>query len=167
VNIPRTHTGGRCSRLGAGRVAARTLLAFVAVPMLGLVATASASDYPRAGLFDRAAIVNPSGLSIEVGGGGNVCSKRETLTIHVTVSQHATGAVAVGSWSRVCTGRPQRWHATAHASDGIPFTTGCGIGTAVGITRNHGRPDGAHQWLTLLTLTNANGTNGTSPTTSC
>jgi hypothetical protein len=150
----------------AGRMRRALTVAAVGA-ILVPVGVATASDYPRAGLFSRSGVVSTSGLRVAVAGGGNVCTKGEALTLDVTVSQHATSAVAKGTWTGTCTGASQGWHTVAHVIDGVRFAPGCAIGVALGITRLHGRANGAHQWLTALKLTTASGTGGTAPASTC
>jgi hypothetical protein len=111
--------------------------------------------------------VGTSGLRVAVAGGGNVCAKGEALTLDVTISRHATSAVAKGTWTGTCTGAGQSWHTVAHVTDGVKFAPGCAIGVALGITRVDGRANGAHQWLTAPKLTTASGTGGTAPASTC
>lgn len=124
-------------------------------------------DYPRPGGFAGSAIVGASGSEVTVGGGGNVCRKGWTIKIDATLSQHSTGAVAEGTWTGTCTGRSQKWHTTAHVTDGVPFTPGCAVGVALGVAHSHGKPISAHQWLSPLTLTNSAGAGGTAPKLTC
>jgi hypothetical protein len=149
------------------RCARRTLVVAAVGAILVPVGVAVASDYPRAGLFSGSGVVSASGLRVAVAGGGNVCTKGEALTLDVTISQHATSAVAKGTWTGTCTGASQSWHTVAHVADGVRFAPGCAIGVALGIIRLHGRANGAHQWLTALKLTTASGTRGTAPASTC
>jgi len=66
-----------------------------------------------------------------IGHGG--CTENEEVTVAVTVTQSATGAVATGQWQGTCTGELQHWIAEATIVTGEAFEAGaaevCGVAT--------------------------------------
>lgn len=79
-----------------------------------------------------------------IGHGG--CTEGEGVTVAVTVTQSATGAVATGQWQGTCTGGLQRWIADAAIVGEDAFEAGtadvCGLAT----TRSDGEVTATDEW---------------------
>jgi hypothetical protein len=104
-----------------------------------------------AAAFDPAGVLTSGGGAVRVSG-PIACAAGDSVRVHATISQVSTGAVAEGGWSKRCTGATLQWHITATVTDGVHFSAGGADGVGLAITRRHGIPGSAVQWLRRLTL---------------
>ena len=140
--------------IGAGACAATIALVPISAP-----AQTSAVRDPRpcvstckpAAAFDHAGVLTNRGGAVRVSG-PIACAAGDSVRVRATVSQVSTGAVAEGVWSKRCTGAALHWHITATVTDGVHFSAGGADGVGLAITRRHGIPGSAVQWLRRLTL---------------
>ena len=148
-------TKGRL-RVAIGAVACAATIAVMPLSALARASAVSdtvlcASTCKPAAAFDRAALLANGGVTVLVSG-PITCRVGDSVRIRATVSQASTGAVAEGLWSKRCTGRPMHWHITAKVTDGAHFSAGGADGAGLAISRRHGLPGSAIQWIRPLTL---------------
>ena len=121
---------------------------------LGLLAAsfgASANAGIQINTIDPAAQVSEKGRHVHITG-PVACTVGQRAEVYVTLTQRATGAIAMGKSHFICTGYIQQWevHAAAHGQE--DFETGAALAVALGITSKRGKADDAHQWLVQITL---------------
>jgi hypothetical protein len=80
------------------------------------------------------------------------CPAGDTVSLRATASQRSSGAVAEGSWSKVCTGQGQQWHTTASVTDGVTLSAGRAHAAGLATIRRAGKPVDAFQWLRTVTF---------------
>jgi hypothetical protein len=80
------------------------------------------------------------------------CTENERASLHVTVTQRDTGAVAKGHTRIICTGETQHWEVHAAIRGHAAFQEGLATAVAFGRTTVRGEPTDAHQWLVDITL---------------
>jgi hypothetical protein len=154
---------------GGGKV----ILAADGLP--GPTAWAASDVAPTVCLTLRFVLANFDTSGVVLDGGGSVlvsgpirCALGDKVNLHATVTERLTGAVAVGSWSKSCAGKPQHWRLTARITDGVRLRPGCAHGTGLAIVTLHGKAVGALQWSSRpLTLRPAVLTNTAAPRASC
>ena len=140
--------------MGAGACAATIAL----VPISAAARTTAMRDRlpcvstcKPAAAFDHAGVLTNGGAAVRVSG-PIACTAGDSVRVRATISQVSTGAVAEGVWSKRCTGATLQWHITATVTDGVHFSAGGADGVGLAITRRHGVPGSAVQWLRRLTL---------------
>jgi len=101
--------------------------------------------------IDPVAVITDNGWQIIVTG-PIACTEHERASLHVTVTQRATGAVAKGRTRLRCTGGTRYWEVHAATYGNATFQKGTATAVAVARTTGRGEPTDAHQWLVDLTL---------------
>jgi hypothetical protein len=101
--------------------------------------------------IDPVALVTDDGRHL-IATGPIACTAGEEVSLRVTVTQRATGAVAGGRTRITCTGDTQQWE--VHASIQAQETFQEPPATAVAVARTTAEEDttDAHQWLVEITL---------------
>ena len=129
-------------------------LSRVSIYTLGLMAAisvASANAGIQSNTIDPAAEVSEKGRHVRITG-PIACTVGQRAEIYVTLTQRATGAVAMGRSHFICTGYIQQWEVRAATHGREDFETGAASAVALGITSKRGKADDAHQWLVPITL---------------
>ncbi len=121
--------------------------------VLGLSTTLSVPTFAGVALntIDPVAVVADDGRQIIVTG-PITCTATERVTLHVTVTQRTTGAIAQGRTRFTCTGNLQQWEVQVKNLGKTSFTDGVATAVAFARTRAQGEPTDAHQWLVDVTL---------------
>lgn len=102
--------------------------------------------------IDPVARVTDDGQQLVVTG-PIVCTDGERATLHVTVTQRSTGAIAHGRTRFKCMGALQQWEVRVanHGTDS--FEEGSATAVARARTTAQGEPTDAHQWLVDVQVT--------------
>lgn len=124
--------------------------AAIAMTLVG-VFVAPAVARVTANTIDPVASVTDNGRHLIVTGPIG-CTEGETAYLRVTVTQHATGAVAEGRTLITCTGGTQQWEVNASVQGEETFEEGPATAAASARTTDHGKTTDAHQWLVDITL---------------
>jgi hypothetical protein len=133
----------------------KLLLSFVAMVLtltlvgVGIVSTAFARIV--ANTIDPVATVTDDGRHLIVTG-PLACTAGERASLHMTVTQRTTGAVAEGRTLLTCTGDTQHWEVHAATQGHTPFAAGPATAAAMARTTTRGDATDAHQWVVNLTL---------------
>jgi hypothetical protein len=101
--------------------------------------------------IDPVAVVTDDGCHLIVTG-PLACTEHERASLHVTVTQRDTGAMAKGRARLRCTGDTQHWEVHAVTHGNATFQEGPATAVAFGRTTLRGETTDAHQWLVDLTL---------------
>jgi hypothetical protein len=112
--------------------------------------------FKPAAAFSRTGELIDRGLAVKLSG-PVTCPAGDTVSLRATISQRSTGAVAQGSWSKVCTGPGQQWHTTASVTDDVTMSAGCAHAAGLATIRHAGKPVDAFQWLRTVTLQGTRG----------
>jgi hypothetical protein len=104
-----------------------------------------------ANTIDPVATVTDHGRHLIVTGPAG-CTEGERAYLRVTVTQHATGAVAEGRALITCTGGTQQWEVQASVQGRETFEEGPATAAALARTTDRGKTTDSHQWLVDLTL---------------
>ena len=130
------------------------LLSRFSIYTLGLLAAifgTSANAGIQVNTVDPAAQVSEKGRRVRITG-PIACTVGQRAEVYVTLTQRATGAVAMGKSHFICTGYIQQWEVHAATQGREDFEAGAAFAVALGITSTRGKADDAHQWLVQITL---------------
>lgn len=125
--------------------------ASIAVTVASLFVASMAFARVTANTIDPVAGVTDRGRHLIVTGPLG-CTEGERGYLRVTVTQHATGAVAEGRAFITCTGVTQPWEVHASVQGKETFEEGPATATAFARTTDRGKTTDAHQWLVDITL---------------
>ena len=123
----------------------RTALVVVGLAVALLTGAEAASAFLSANTIDERAAYKAHGTLIRVTG-PIACTRGERVSIAVVVRQPATAAQARDRWNSRCTGKVQRWEATARARGGTRFESGDARVCAVAKTRSGARVTDRRKW---------------------
>lgn len=125
--------------------------AAVIMTVAGMLVAPMAFARITANTIDAVATVTDHGRQLVVTG-PIACTEGERLSLRVTVTQRATGAVAMGRTVVSCTGGNQQWEVHASARGKETFEVGPATAAALGRTSERGTITDAHQWLVDIAL---------------
>ena len=101
--------------------------------------------------IDPVAVVTDDGRQLMITG-PIACTTADRATLHVTVTQRTTGAVAQGRTRFTCTGDVQQWEVRVKSLGKRTFTEGIATAVALARTTAEGESTDAHQWLVEVTV---------------
>jgi hypothetical protein len=128
------------------RSGSRVTVWLLAILLAAGVLTGTAVAASFRGSFDETdAIINPGNAVTVAGTIG--CPNGDTVSVRATITQVYSSTVAEGTWSANCTGKTQRWTATATVTDGATLDPGCGQGAGLSIVSHDGTPVKVRQWF--------------------
>ena len=133
-----------------------TPLMVVGLAVVLLCGAEPASAFLTANTIDERATYRKDGRLLRVSGPIG-CSRGESISIRVTVTQRATAARARSRWKGRCAGKVQHWRATASARRGTRFNNGGGRVCAVAKTRNGARVTDTRKWCERVNVVPARG----------
>ena len=125
--------------------------AAIVVALAGVFLAPAAFARVTANTIDPVANVTDHGRLLIVTGPIG-CTEGEKAYLRVTVTQHATGAVAEGRTLITCTGGTQQWEVHASVQGNETFEEGPATAAALARTTDRGQTTDAHQWLVEITL---------------
>jgi hypothetical protein len=123
----------------------------VAMTVLGVFLTRTTFARVVGNTIDPLAVVTDTGRHLVLTG-PIACTPNERAYVEVTVTQRATGAVAVGRTRITCTGAVAQWEIHASTQVAERFQEGPATAVALARTANGGDITDAHQWLVPVTL---------------
>lgn len=101
--------------------------------------------------IDPTAVVTDDGLHLIVTGPIS-CDASEKVSLRVTVTQRATGAVAEGRTLLACNPEIRQWEVHASVQGENAFAPSAATAVALGRSSDRGAVTDAHQWLVDITL---------------
>ena len=125
--------------------------AAMAMALVGIFIAPMAFARVTANTVDPVATVADHGRHLIVTGPIG-CTEGERAYLRVTVTQHATGAVAEGRALITCTGGTQQWEVHASVQGRETFEEGPATAAALARTTDREETTDAHQWLVDITL---------------
>jgi pimeloyl-ACP methyl ester carboxylesterase len=134
----------------------RTPLVLVGLAALLLSGADPASAYISGNTIDEHATYRNDGRLLRVTGPIR-CTRRERVSIRVTVTQSTTGARPRSRWKGRCAGEVQRWQVGLRARRGTRFENGRGRVCAVAKTRSGSRVTDTRRWCERVDVAPARG----------